>query len=281
MKNFKITLFLLLLICLVISASAAEKTYPFQVKISGHGKSTMIFIPGFSCSGDVWNETISLYESKFTCYTLTMAGFAGVPAQPAPSFTSWEAAIVEYIKTKHIVRPIIVGHSMGAALALAIASDYPSIPSKIVVVDVLPCLAAMRNPSFKSNPANDCTAMVHQFAGMSDLNFKAMQQAGMRQLLADTTRLNMIVSWSVSSDRTTFASMYCDFMNTDLRDKVKGIVCPALILLEAGFADLKPAIADQYKNLSTAQLVYANKGLHFIMYDDWPWYKQQLDAFIN
>ena len=281
MKNFKTALYMLPIILLAVDANAQVKTYPFQVRVTGHGKSNMVLIPGLSCSGDVWNETIALYESKFTCYILTMAGFAGVPAQPAPSFSSWEAAIVDYIETNHLSKPVIVGHSMGAALALAIASDYPGLPAKIVVVDVLPCLAAMRNPSFKSNPVNDCAPMVHQFAALSDASFKTMQQAGMRQLLADTSRLNTVVGWSVSSDRATFATMYCDFMNTDLRDKIKGITCPALILLEAGFAELKPTIADQYKNRSTAQLVYASKGLHFIMYDDWSWYRQQLDAFIK
>jgi hypothetical protein len=55
---------------------------------------------------------------------------------------------------------------------------------------------------------------------MSGASFKAMQQAGMRQLLADTTRLNIVVGWSVASDLTTFATMYCEFMNTDLRDKI-------------------------------------------------------------
>jgi pimeloyl-ACP methyl ester carboxylesterase len=281
MKNLKTALFLLPIVLLVCDAIAQVKTYPFQVKVSGHGKSNMVLIPGFTCSGDVWKETLTLYESKFTCYTLTMAGFAGVPAQPAPSFASWEAAVVDYIETNHLSKPVIVGHSMGAALALAIASDYPGLPCKIVIVDVLPCLAAMRNPSFKSNPANDCAPVVQQFTAMNDASFKVMQQTGIRQLLTDTTRLNTVVDWSLSSDRATFAMMYYDFLNTDLRDKIKGILCPALVLLEAGFAEFKPAIADQYKNLTTAQLVYATKGLHFIMYDDWSWYRQQLDAFIK
>jgi pimeloyl-ACP methyl ester carboxylesterase len=36
---------------------------------------------------------------------------------------------------------------MGGGLALAIASDYPELIDKIVVVDALPCLAALRDPS--------------------------------------------------------------------------------------------------------------------------------------
>ena len=91
----------------------------------------------------------------------------------------------------------------------------------------------------------------------------------------------MLVTWSVRSDRRTFATMYCDFMNTDLREKIKSINCPALILLEAAFVGMETPIADQYKNLSAARLSYATKGLHFIMFDDKDWYLQQLKVFIK
>ena len=170
---------------------------------------------------------------------------------------------------------------MGGGLALAIAADYPQIPSQIVIVDALPCLAAMQNPAFVSNPSIDCSPIVNQFKEMKDADFKAMQLKNMPQLLADTSKLNTVVNWSVRSDKTTLATIYCDFSNTDLREKIKGITCPALILLEAQFINLKPAIADQYKNLNAPQLNYANQGRHFIMYDDKKWYLQQLSAFIK
>ena len=75
--------------------------------------------------------------------------------------------------------------------------------------------------------------------------------------------------------------MFCDFSNTDLRDKIATIKCPSLILLEAYFVNMKPAIEAQYKNLKNANLQYANKGLHFIMYDDKDWYLAQLTNFIK
>jgi hypothetical protein len=75
--------------------------------------------------------------------------------------------------------------------------------------------------------------------------------------------------------------MFCDFSNTDLREKIASIICPTLVLLEPSFANLKLAMNDQYKNLKTAQLVYATKGLHFIMYDDKEWYDNELNTFIS
>ncbi len=266
---------------LCLNVFGQTKQFPFEVLKTGSGNQSVIFIPGFASSGDVWNETRATFENKFTCYTLTMAGFAGRKPQPNASFENWKNGIANYIKDSNIEKPILVGHSMGGALALAIAADYPDLISKIIVVDALPCLAAMTDPTFKSKINNDCSSTVNQMTGMSNDQFYEMQKKTMPSLLADTSKLDMVVDWSVKSDRNTFGQMYCDFFNIDLREKVSQIKCPALILLESYFINLKPAIEGQYKKLKTANFQYATSGLHFIMYDDTAWYLGQLSTFLK
>jgi pimeloyl-ACP methyl ester carboxylesterase len=280
MKKY-ILIIALLFSALCFNVFGQTKSYPFEVAKTGKGKQAIIFLPGFASSGDVWNETKSNFEKDFTCYTFTMAGFAGVKPQPNASFKNWETEIVDYIKENKIEKPIIVGHSMGGGLALAIASDYPELIGKIVVVDALPCLSALMDPSFKAKENNDCTPMVNQMIAMSDDKFYESQKKFLPRLLEDTSKQDLLLSWSVKSDRKTFAEMYCDFSNTDLRDKIATIKCPSLILLEAYFVNLKPAIETQYKNMKTANFQYSNKGLHFIMYDDKEWYLAQLNNFVK
>jgi len=281
MKKYIILIIAFLFSALCLNVFAQTKSYPFEVLKTGKGKQSIIFIPGFASSGDVWNETKANFEKEFTCYVFTMAGFAGVKPQPNPSFENWKTEIANYIKENKIVKPILVGHSMGGGLVLAIAADYPELIGKIVVVDALPCLAALSDPSFKSKENNDCAPIVTQMTAMNETQFYDMQKQTMPRLLQDASKLEMVVDWSVKSDRTTFAQMYCDFFNVDLRDKISAIKCPSLILLESYFINLKPAIEGQYKNLKTANFQYAGKGLHFIMYDDAAWYLTQLNNFIK
>lgn len=281
MKKYIFVVTALLFSSLCLNVFGQTKSYPFEVIKTGKGKQAIIFLPGFASSGAVWNETKSNFEKDFTCYTFTMAGFAGVKPQPNPSFKNWEIEIVNYIKANKIEKPIIVGHSMGGGLALAIASDYSELISRIVVVDALPCLAALRDPSFKSQVNNDCTLMVNQMTAMSEDEFHQMQKRNMAMLLADASKHDEAISWSMKSDRNTFSQMYCDFSNTDLREKIATIKCPSLILLEFGFSNYKELIEAQYKNLKTASFQYSNKGLHFIMYDDAAWYLAQLNNFIK
>ncbi|WP_264535307.1 alpha/beta fold hydrolase [Flavobacterium sp. N1736] len=280
MKKY-ILIIALLFSALCLNVFAQTKSYPFEVVKTGKGKQAILFIPGFASSADVWNETKANFEKDFTCYTLTMAGFAGVKPQPNASFANWENEIANYIKENKIEKLIIIGHSMGGALAMALAADYPELISKIVVVDSLPCLSAMMNPSFKSKENNDCSPIIDQMTAMSDAQFLEMQKTNIPRLVADVSKQDLIISWGIKSDRKTFAGVFCDFANTDLREKISTIKCPSLILLESYFVNFKPTIEAQYKNLKTANLQYANKGLHFIMYDDTTWYFAQLNNFIK
>jgi pimeloyl-ACP methyl ester carboxylesterase len=280
-KKIKVLRLTVVFTMLSILVSAQNKTYPFDVTKSGKGRQSIIFIPGFASSGDVWNETKSKYENNFTCYTLTMAGFAGIQSQPNASFINWETGIANYIKENNINNPIIIGHSMGGGLALAIASDYPELIKKIVVVDALPCLQALSNPAFVSKEHPDCAQLVNQMKSLSQEQFFQIQRNSISRLVADTSKQELVLGWSVHTDRKTFAEMYCDFTNTDLRQKIKNIKCSTLVLLEDSFKTIQPAIVEQYKNLQNADLQYSTKGLHFIMYDDKEWYLNQLNHFLN
>ncbi|WP_448606968.1 hypothetical protein [Paenimyroides ceti] len=59
---------------------------PFEIKKTGTGNQSLIFISGFASSGDVWKATTAHFETEFTCYTFKMAGFAGIKPQKDPSF---------------------------------------------------------------------------------------------------------------------------------------------------------------------------------------------------
>lgn len=262
-----------------VHTTFAQTSYPFTVQTTGKGSGSLLFIPGFTCPASVWDETVTLFNKDYTCYTLTMAGFAGTPAQTEPAFKKWEAGIAQFIKDKKMT-PIIIGHSMGGGLALALAADYPDLVQKIVVVDALPYLAAVQNPAAKPLPDSVRAAIIRQISVLPDEQFQQMQVRSVKSLVADSSRYNTLLQWSMSTDRNTFACMFTDFINTDLRPALSRITCPALILLEAPFKNRQAAIADQYSNLKNATIVYAEKGLHFIMYDDFNWYQQQLTTFI-
>lgn len=265
----------------VISILTFAGDYSFLVAKSGKGTQAIIFIPGFACSGDVWRETVAMLEDNYTCYVLTMPGFAGVIPEEEPSFEKWKCGIIQFIEDEKIKNPILVGHSMGGGLVLAIASNVPELPKKLIIVDALPCLMALSNPDFKSAPDNDCHDMIERITSMDEMKFAQMQRMSVASLTADSSRFEEIVNWGLMSDRKTYAKLYCEFANTDLRERLKNIKVPSLVLLEPNFKNIESAVREQYKRLTTVQLKYANKGLHFIMFDDKEWFLNQISEFIR
>ena len=75
--------------------------------------------------------------------------------------------------------------------------------------------------------------------------------------------------------------MYCDFANSDLRERIKEIAVPALVLLEPHFKNIASIVNEQYRNLYGVRVRYAGKGLHFEMFDDREWFLNEVTDFVK
>lgn len=212
-----------------------------------------------------------------------MPGFAGTASEANPSFDNWTKQIADFIHNEKIEKPILIGHSMGGGLALNIASTQANLVKSIVVVDALPCLAAIYNPNFQSRKISDdeFAKAGAQLLGMGEEQFRRQAYISAVSLTTDSLRYDELVKWSLTSDRQTYAKMYYDYSNVDLRPAIKNISVPALVLLEHPFKKIAPIVEQQFGNQPNFRLEYAGKGLHFIMFDDWEWYIQQIMGFIN
>ena len=116
---------------------------------------------------------------------------------------------------------------------------------------------------------------------MSDEQFIRQQRLSAATLCEDSTRQEALVRWSTASDKRTFAQLYADYANTDLRLRLSAIHVPVLVLLEPSFRRVEPLVREQFAGLPDVRLEYASQGLHFLMFDARDWFLQQLTAFIH
>lgn len=281
---------LLLLALLVDNQPTRAQTslpYAFSVTVTGHGQ-PMILIPGYSCSGDVWTETVAHLKSRYECHVLTLPGYAGVGPIRQLILQTVRDQLIRYIQDKHLDKPVLMGHSLGAFMSLWVASQVPDRVGPLICIDGVPFISALLNPaatadSLRKNPQFDPETVATYYANMPTDGYEARMTQAMLTQVRDTTRARQIAHWSGLSDRKTLGYTYVEMCTTDLRDAIARIKSPTLVLgsLYVNSADVtRQALTSQYAKLPNKTMSIANTK-HFIMYDDPTWLYQQIDGFLT
>lgn len=263
---------------------------PFQVKVTGHGQ-PMILIPGLSSSGKTWDATVEHYKDRFECHVLTVGGFAGVPRVPAPMLDRVRDGIAEYIRQKRLEHPVIVGHSLGGFLALAVASKYPALPGKLVIVDAYPFLAGVVDTQATPAKAKEMAAQMGQYiGGQTQDAYERYVKSGVstRAMVSSDSDFERIVAWGLASDRTAVADAMSEMFAADLREDIAEIKSPTLVLgawiAYRQYTDRARTVANlhgQYAKLAGVRIEVNDTARHFIMWDDPNWMFGLMDRFLG
>ncbi|MBC8084778.1 MAG: alpha/beta hydrolase [Hymenobacter sp.] len=283
------------------SAHAAETPVPapladtpaahpnFTVRVTGQGR-PMLLIPGLTCPGAVWDETVARYQKQYQCHVVSLAGFGGsaAPASTNQLLLNVRDQLLVYIKTQKLARPVVVGHSLGGFMGLWLSVADPSAIGPLVIVDSLPFLAAVQNPAQTAEAAKPMAEGMRQQMSQGKMPVATQQQmvAGM---VTDTARQALLSRWGQLSDPATVAQAMYDLYTTDLRQDIARIQQPVLVL--GAWAAYKQygstkestkAIFDQqYARLPQHHVEMSEAGRHFLMYDDTAWFFAQTDAFLK
>src|SRR4051812_45441332 len=121
--------------------AAAQRYQPtrFSVEVAGRGPD-VILIPGLTSGREVWRSTVAALPG-YRYHLVQVSGFAGEPARgnrAGPVVAPLADELVRYIADRHLVRPAIIGHSMGGTLAMMIAARRPDLVGRLMVVDMYP-----------------------------------------------------------------------------------------------------------------------------------------------
>jgi len=263
---------------------------PFQVKVTGHGQ-PMILIPGLSSAGETWDTTVEHYKDRFECHVLTVAGFAGVPRVPAPMLDRVRDGLADYIRKNHLDHPVIVGHSLGGFVTLALAGKYPTLPGKLVIVDSYPFFAGVADSEATPAKAKEMAAQMRQYMGsqtQDDYERYVKSGLGTRSMVESESNFERLVAWGVASDRTAVTDALAELYAADLRDDLADIKSPALVMGSwIGFkqytdrAKTEANLHRQYAKLAGVQIEVTDTAHHFIMWDDPKWMFALMDRFLG
>lgn len=277
-------IFLPFLFLFAFTMASAQKQYDFDVRVIGKG-TPIVMIPGFASSGEVWNETADHLKNNYELHILTLPGFAGQKAVAEPSLEALKNEIIAYAKDKKLKNPVLMGHSLGGFLSLAIASSAPDLFKKVIVVDGVPFFSALQNPAVTAEQAKmfmNRDALIKQFTAMSEDQLRKTAETTLKGMITDPKRIETAVEWEMKSDRKTMGNAFYEMSTTDLRNEISKITAPVLVL-GSNYGTLdesKKILSEQYKNLKNLTLKIADSK-HFIMYDQPIWFYSETDQFLK
>lgn len=277
----KISLFLIFF-GLINFTYSQEINSAIQVEVVGQGE-PLLFIPGFTVPGEVWNPTVEKLAGKYECHIVTLAGFGGTDPIGFPWLPQVNEDLKNYILSNNLKGTKIIGHSLGGTIAIWLASQNELPISELVLVDALPASGALMFPDFNPENLSYDNPFSEQQLEMSQEAFDQMATAMSQGMSLKKSEQEKIKKWMVDADRKTYVYGYTDYLKLDMREDLKEIEIPVTIIAADqpyGREKASETIEAQFANLQDYQLIFANSAGHFVMLDQPEWFIEKLESLL-
>ncbi|WP_185850993.1 alpha/beta fold hydrolase [Blattabacterium cuenoti] len=106
-------------------------------KIIGKGFPILVF-HGLFGNGDNWISFAKEFSSKYQIHLLDIRNHGNSFYSNKMDYDLISKDILVYLHHYKIDKPILIGHSMGGRAVMYFSMNYPSIPKKIIILDISP-----------------------------------------------------------------------------------------------------------------------------------------------
>jgi pimeloyl-ACP methyl ester carboxylesterase len=284
--------FLALLFLALAAPVAAQGTFASErigVTVRGSGPD-VILIPGLTSSPEVWDSTVAGVPG-YRYHLVHVSGFAGRPSganASGPVVAPVAEEIARYIREQRLNRPAVVGHSMGGSWAMMIAGRHPDLVSRVMVVDMMPFMAAMfGGPTATPDSIRPMAEQmrVSMARSQGEARRPQVERAIASMVRTESLRAGPIAQGMASDPAVAAQSMY-DLITTDLRPEVASIRAPLTVLwvyppnAPVSLESMTAFYAASYAGAPQAVVRQIPDSYHFIMLDQPEAFQRELRAFL-
>ncbi len=247
--------------------------------VERHGErgTPLILIPGLSSGSWVWQDTVRQLKNDHVLYVLTFPGFDGRPAVTGKLMELAEQSVIDLIAARKLVKPVLIGHSLGATLSISLAAHRSELLGGVIAIDGLPVfpftdrMAPEQRPQMAEN-------MKTRMKSSSQEQFAAQQLKYMQTMgVIDPAKAAELAVLSARSDPTATMQYMVEDVILDLRAGLPKISVPVLLIspyYASDLAAMKISEADKtayYTALMAGtpklQVVSISPARHFAMID--------------
>jgi pimeloyl-ACP methyl ester carboxylesterase len=257
----------------------AERFEVGSLLVERHGQrgTPMVLIPGLGSGAWAWQDMVRRFSAEHVMYVVTLAGFDGrAPAAGNPIDNARES-LRQLIVSRKLDRPVLIGHSLGGALAIAFAEQDSGLIRGVVAIDGLPLMPGSENMP-PAQRAAVAAAFKARMAGGTREQFEMGQQQYMRGVgVVDMERADELAKLSARSDPRAMGEAAAALFAIDIRPALADIKVPVLVIApyfepDASQRGLTRDMATGYYSSLMAgtpklQVVSIAPSRHFVMFD--------------
>ena len=264
----------------VASSVSAEPNFligTLLVQRIGDRGTPIILVPGLASGAWAWQGVVRGLQDSHVVYVVTLAGFDGRPVASGDLMKQALLSLKGLILTQKLDRPLLIGHSLGGVLSLALAQNEPGLVSGVISIDGLPVF-----PGTESMPAAQRPAMVESIksgmVGLDHEQFASQQLQYMRGIgVIDPAVAEKLAKLSSRSDPAATAEYMAETLMIDLRPNLDKITVPVLLMSPYNAPDgalrkiTEAAKTAYYRSLMAGtqkvEVVSISPARHFAMFD--------------
>ena len=272
------------------STYANDSTPIIKVDTVGSGE-PVILIPGLMSDGSVWQSTAKALSKNYQVHIVNVAGFGATPETEGTTARNIEQAIVDYIRQEKLHSPVVIGHSFGGFIALALTVNPQVAIKKTISVDGLPFIGPVFTRTNATTPEDlrpQALQIRNLYRQLNREQLLAQTQLGIAIQATSEEAQQNVLDLAAQSDPATVGQITHDLMVRDLRPLLAGDNTPILLLGASGaftnqaeHAYAKSLYEEQLAQAPHARVTMNTESRHFIMFDDPTWLNNHITAFLG
>jgi pimeloyl-ACP methyl ester carboxylesterase len=289
MKNFAFSVCAVLLALIVLPAQASatvptrtvapSETFAAGIlqveRFGSDGRPPVIIIPALFCGSWQWNGQIAALSPSHTVFVVTLPGFDGRPTIRGDALMTRAAqSIDELIRKRRLVRPVLVGHSLGGTLAVYFGERYPSEIGGIVSAEGGYPIAPKQ-----AERDSAVEASVRPYVGIDRRSFENVLRSSMlRYVITSKEDVATIAPLATRSDPAALVAWMRAALTLDLTPQLLAIRVPFTEIVPfdstidpyRGFPSLdakRRAYTTWISHARDGKVIMIDHSRHFVMFD--------------
>lgn len=252
------------------------------------GRIPLIMIPGLYCGSWEFNGPIADLAAEYDIYAITLSGMDGRPRNDVPSPA--ERAIADLhrlISQRNLVRPIIIGHSLGGTLAVLFGERFGDEARGIIAVEGgYPIAPTATKRKQQSN------ALAAAFDDADPATFdRVLRTTQLQYVITDKHDVDTVAKLAERSDPTAIAQWLRAALSLDLTPKLSAIRVPFREIVPFDHR-IDPYLGDKTLSMKQARyqtwvrhaphgsVVMIDRSRHFVLFDQPQAFERALRATI-